>query len=160
MRATHKMVRISTFLLAALAVYGCKVEPESIDYGEDACKFCQMKIVDARYAAETVTGKGKVYKFDAVECLVNHHRKELGDAEIAHQVINTFDDPSTLHDAQECLFLRTPELPSPMGMYITGFKDHQKASTFLDEHGGELYTWEQLLTEFDRLPVLAEEIRQ
>ena len=30
-----------------------------------------MTIVDPRYGAELVTTKGKVYKYDAVECLIN-----------------------------------------------------------------------------------------
>ena len=35
----------------------CSVEPVEINYGEDACEFCKMNIVDKQHAAELVTPK-------------------------------------------------------------------------------------------------------
>ena len=31
-----------------------------------------MTIVDNKHSAELVTTKGKVYKFDAIECMIRH----------------------------------------------------------------------------------------
>ena len=54
-----------------LLTISCKVEPEAIEYGKDQCSFCEMNIVDKTHAAQYVTKKGKQFKFDAIECMVN-----------------------------------------------------------------------------------------
>ena len=58
------------FLLIILILVGCKVDPNPIEYGADACHFCSMTIVDRQHAAEFVTKKGKAFKFDATECMM------------------------------------------------------------------------------------------
>src|SRR5690606_30570495 len=54
----------------------CKPEAQAIDYGFDSCTHCKMTIADNRYGAELVTQKGKVYKFDAVECLTAYEESD------------------------------------------------------------------------------------
>lgn len=49
----------------------CTTGPEPIRYGQDNCHHCQMTLMDKRFGAEIVTDKGKVYKFDDLNCLVN-----------------------------------------------------------------------------------------
>ncbi len=60
-----------SILILLLIVTNCSVSPKAIDYGNDGCHFCKMTIVDKLHAAEVVTNKGKVYKFDATECMIN-----------------------------------------------------------------------------------------
>ena len=48
---------------------------EEINYGVDACAYCKMNIVDPKFGAELITKKGRVYKFDAIECMVNYDRE-------------------------------------------------------------------------------------
>ena len=159
MKGINRFLVVIIALALIFAESGCSVEPESIDYGEEACHFCQMKIVDEQYAAEIVTDKGKIYKFDAIECMINYDRKELKETTVAYRVANTYDDPRGLHDVKACHFLRSPALPSPMGMYITAFEDMELAKDYAQRHGGELYSWQQLTDDFERVPVLAEDIR-
>ena len=45
---------------------GCSLEPKPIEYGEDQCDACKMRISDSRFGAELVTTKGKIYKYDAM----------------------------------------------------------------------------------------------
>ena len=66
-----KTLKHYSILLIALLVFSCNSSPQPIDYGNDGCHFCKMTIVDKVHAAEIVTKKGKVYKFDATECMVN-----------------------------------------------------------------------------------------
>jgi len=47
----------------------CSHEPDPIRYGKDACAHCKMTIMDKRFSAELITAKGKVFKFDAAECM-------------------------------------------------------------------------------------------
>ena len=50
-------------LLFIVTIVSCDVKPQAIAYGEDACHFCRMTIVDRQHSAELVTVKGKVYKY-------------------------------------------------------------------------------------------------
>lgn len=59
-------------VLLLLIFTSCNVSPKAIEYGSDGCHFCKMTIVDKVHAAEFVTKKGKTYKFDATECMVNY----------------------------------------------------------------------------------------
>lgn len=49
----------------------CTPKAQSITYGADMCHFCKMNIVDVQHASEIVTKKGKVFKYDAIECMLN-----------------------------------------------------------------------------------------
>ncbi len=136
---------------------GCNVQPEDINYGADACHYCQMNIVDGRYAAEIVTTKGKVHKFDAVECMINYIEKnKLNKEEIAFTMVNSFSDPVNLHPADKSYFLRSSSLPSPMGMYITPFESKDSAEFYQRKHSGEIFNWEQLNNNFHSLTNLGE----
>ncbi len=66
----HSKYFIAIFLLLSLVTASCGSNPEPINYGHDECEFCRMQISDNRYGAELVTDKGKVYKFDSIECLI------------------------------------------------------------------------------------------
>lgn len=140
------------FLMAVILV-GCNVQPESIQYGKETCRYCQMNIVDARYGAQLVTTKGKTYKFDAVECMINFKMESsLKDSDYAHVVINSFDKMGDLVPAETSVFLRSSELPSPMGMYITPFVSLATAEEQQSIHGGEILNWHQLNSNFRSLP--------
>ena len=57
-------------LLLVITLSACSNQkPRAINIGEDNCAYCKMGITDNRFSSELITSKGKVYKFDAVECL-------------------------------------------------------------------------------------------
>ena len=58
--------------LVLVSFMACTTEPRPINYGEDVCYYCKMNIVDRQHAAEAVTHKGRVYTFDAIECMMNY----------------------------------------------------------------------------------------
>ncbi|MTI27205.1 nitrous oxide reductase accessory protein NosL [Fulvivirga kasyanovii] len=146
------MKKLIYIIITCMVFAACKPEPEPIHYGQDGCSYCKMTIVDPRYGSELVTDKGKVYKFDAVECLINYMNENAGTS-FAHVLVSTFDQ-KTLKEAAGCYYLRSGNLPSPMGMYITGVSDKQVAEKFDDEYGGQLYSWDELLKSFDSLPTI------
>lgn len=141
---TLKHYLIITILLL---FFGCKVAPEPIDYGSDGCHFCKMTIVDKVHAAEVVTKKGKVYKFDATECMI-HFMDEFDTAEIELYLSNNYTDPEALIDATKATFLISENIPSPMGAFLSAFKNKADAEKFQADKGGKLYTWETLLVKF------------
>ena len=135
-------MRAIIFCLGFIFCFGCKPAPKPIEYGSDICHFCKMSIVDARFGAEAVTDKGKVFTFDAIECMVQYTQQEEGP--FAHLVVNTFETPKDLFPVESCTFLISPEIPSPMGAYLSAFTNTEAANQKLAKHGGVLYNWGEL----------------
>ena len=133
--------------LLLLFLFNCNVSPQPIDYGNDACHFCKMTIVDKQHAAEIVTHKGKVYKFDSSECMVNF-LDEFDVSTVKLFLSNDFSEPETLIDATQATFLISEQIPSPMGANLSAFKDRQVAINTQKEKGGSLYSWAELLNHF------------
>ncbi|SFN75189.1 copper chaperone NosL [Bizionia echini] len=131
-------------LLLGFASTSCTVKSDPINYGQDACHYCKMTIVDKVHAAEIVTQKAKVYKFDASECMVNF-MDEFNKADIQLYLTNHYNEPETLIDATQATFLISKNIPSPMGAFLTAFKNKQEAETVQSEQGGDIYTWDALL---------------
>ncbi len=141
-----KLVLIVLPLLALLAA--CTVEPKPIEYGSDACAFCQMTIVDHQHAAEMVTKKGKAYKYDAIECMVRDLNRNHDISEAALLLITDFAKAGDLVDAKKATYLISENIPSPMGANLSGFKEKNEAERVKNQEGGDLFTWEQLLERF------------
>jgi copper chaperone NosL len=140
-----QLISAGLFGLILWGNYSCNPAPKAIAYGTDSCYFCRMTIVDQQRAAEIVTLKGKVYKFDAVECMV-HSKGEIGTENIALYLCNTFNKPADLADATTAGFLESEALPSPMGANLTAFTNVEEATMAMEEYGGKVYLWESLLT--------------
>ncbi|WP_438426470.1 nitrous oxide reductase accessory protein NosL [Aquimarina macrocephali] len=135
---------IAFFILVIMLFGSCNVQPETIHYGEDNCHYCSMTIVDKIHAAEIVTKKGKVFKFDAVECMINYVA-EIDKEEISLYLSNHYDSPEELIDATQATFLISKNISSPMGAFLTSFESKASAEKVKSEKGGNLFTWEELL---------------
>ena len=120
------------------------MSPKPIDYGNDGCHFCKMTIVDKVHAAEIVTNKGKVYKFDATECMVNF-MEDFDTSEIKFYLSNNYSEPEVLTDATKATFLISKNIPSPMGAFLSAFKNKEDARKMQSEQSGTSYTWDELL---------------
>jgi len=123
---------------------GCNVSPQAIDYGNDACHYCKMTIVDKLHAAEIVTLKGKIYTFDATECMI-HFLKEFDTTKVKLYLTTNYSKPEELIDATKASYLISQNIPSPMGAFISGFKNKEDAIKMQSKKDGDLYTWENLL---------------
>ena len=138
-----------TILVIGLAVYACSVAPQPINYGQDGCHFCKMTIVDKVHAAEIVTKKGKVYKFDATECMVNY-MTTIDTTTVALYLSNNYTEPEALIDAQNATFLISENIPSPMGAFLSAFEHYDDAKKTQSEKGGTLYDWKALLAHLNQ----------
>ncbi len=132
---------ISTVIL--LVVISCKVEPETIEYGKDQCVFCKMNIVDKTHAAQYVTKKGKQFKFDAIECMVNDLSDKSED-EMALFLVANYGNPGEMIDAKTATFLISLSIKSPMGANLSALSTSEKAKELQQKHTGEIYSWETL----------------
>ena len=139
------MKTLKTLLLICCSlILSCQIGPQPIEYGVDGCHFCKMTIVDKTHAAEVVTQKGKIYKFDATECMVNF-RKEFNTSEIKLYLSNDYMNAGALVDATQATFLISENVPSPMGAFLSAFKNKSDAVRVQNEKSGKIYTWEELI---------------
>lgn len=132
-------------LLMMLLAVACSPKPQPIDYGSDSCDFCRMTIVDQQHAAELVTAKGRVYKFDAIECMMDYVQEQEA-VDFAFYLVNDYLNPGQLLDANGCTFLISPNIPSPMGAFLSAFERAEEAAQVHQEKEGQLYSWEELKT--------------
>ena len=139
------MKNLSILFMLVLTVTCCTPEKTPIEYGLDKCHYCRMTIVDKRFGCELVTSKGKVYKFDATECMAHYMEQENLNAEgVALVLTNTWDRPGELISVESCLFLQSENMPSPMGEFINPFADGDSAIKQREAHSGNIYKWEDL----------------
>ena len=121
----------------------CAIEPVPIEYGADQCKACKMMIADQRFGAELITQKGKVYKYDALECLLEVVQRE-GVDQFKYVLTVDFENPKTLMDAKSSYFLISPALPSPMGANLSSYNSKGRALASQAKNSGQVYDWEGL----------------
>lgn len=131
-------------LILLFFLMNCNIAPKAIDYGNDGCHFCKMTIVDKLHASEFVTKKGKTYKFDATECMINYF-EEFETSEIELYLTNYFSEPENFTDATKATYLISKNIPSPMGAFLTAFKEQAVAKEIQAKKGGKLYSWTELL---------------
>ena len=136
----YKSIIGSIILLLTIS---CKVEPLSIEYGKDQCSFCVMNIVDKTHAAQYVTQKGKQFKFDAIECLVND-LNEKNEDDLAIILVADYSEPGKMIDAKTATYLISPKIKSTMGANLSAVYSKEKATELQQKFSGELYNWETL----------------
>lgn len=144
--------KISTVLIALIMVisWSCSVEPQPINYGTDACEFCKMTIVENRWAAEIVTDKGKAYKYDAIECMMNYmNRNDISSDGLALLLVDDYSKPGDLIDATKATYIISEAIPSPMGAFLSAFNNADAAKKTVAEKGGEVFDFQELKSRYE-----------
>lgn len=139
------MKKILLYIIILLMVTFCTPKESPIMYGMEKCQYCQMAIVDQKFGSEVVTLKGKVYKFDATECLINYVRSNNIDwKDLSMVLTNTLDKPGELITVEHCYFLQSENMPSPMGMFINPISKKQLALEYQSSQNGNIYSWDEV----------------
>ena len=141
---------LNVFLILILTVaVSCSTDPEQINFGTDQCALCKMIISEQRFGAEIVTKKGKIFKYDATECMMN--AISLGnvnyDDAAGFYVIDAANSKQ-LTDALNATYLISEKLPSPMGANLSAYSKKSDAEANQKQYGGDLKTWNDLLVKF------------
>ena len=136
---------ILLFSIIMLVLSSCSKQPEPIAYGEDECEFCKMIVMDKRYGAELVTDKGKIYKFDSVECLVGYiDNKKLNEKDYSSAWVGNYSNPDNLIDAGKAIYLKNDELRSPMGLNVLAVETQDQFDIIFEKDGGKRLVWKDL----------------
>lgn len=131
-------------IISSLILSSCKSSPSPIVLGKDNCSFCKMPISDARYGAELITSKGKIYKFDDAHCLsafITESGKATNNSKI--YFVNFSDDHSLL-EAGKSLYLKSESLRTPMNGNIAAFQSEDSLLIAQQKFGGTVMHWNEL----------------
>lgn len=140
MKTFHFLLIPVLILLIAAA---CRPAPSPIAFGSDMCHDCKMTIVDPQHAAELVTAKGKVMKFDAIECMIHHTAANPG-AQYAFQLVMDYQQPESWLNASESHFLICEQIPSPMGAFLSALNSAAAAEAIQKAKGGQVHGWDSI----------------
>lgn len=141
---TMNPVFLVAVMLGVLA--GCQPEPRPIRYGEDVGAHCKMTVSDARFGAELLTTTGKVYVFDAIECLANYVVAHPELADQTHSLwVTAYDAPGELIPLDSAFFVHSPEVQSPMGGGLAAFGPGTTHEEALRQLEGEVIDWASVL---------------
>jgi len=109
------------------------------------CELCRMTISDHRFGAEIVTTKGKVYKFDAAECMFNYiSLDKINFDEIHSMYVIDCLNPGNLTDATSASYLISENFPSPMGANLSCYSSRNDAEANHKTFGGEVKSWTEI----------------
>jgi copper chaperone NosL len=144
-KSSHRIKPASVFVpvMLILLLVSCNTKPEPFVQGKDVCHFCKMTITDTRFGGELVTTKGKIYKFDDLQCMTAY----IGtgkEKKFSHSLIINFEKPNTFIDADKARFVTLPELRSPMGSNTAGFENAAAAKAYIQEPDIDICNWDAL----------------
>lgn len=132
-------------LLITVLSGSCNTGPEAITVGKDNCYFCKMTITDAKYGAEIVTKKGKLYKFDDMHCLLSFSKaKIIEDAAVKDIYLIDFTGDHSLVRVSESFLLQGDEIHGPMNGNVIAFKNKDSLKKTAGQFNATETNWEQL----------------
>ena len=139
-------------LLLLVVAAGCRgsKNPKPVDIypEEDVCETCRMLITDQRFAAEFITKKGKVKKFDDPICMIRYfdlsRKLHLGitKEDVAAYFVKDYYDKTWIN-VKQATFVKA-NIVTVMGFGVACFRDPAKAAQFAREHNGKLLKFADL----------------
>jgi copper chaperone NosL len=101
-----------------------------------------MNIVDMRFKAEILSSKGKVHRFDSIECMAawsQDHPEETS----GRWVTSAFH-PEKWLPMERAFFLKADRLSSPMGASLSAYETEEELRRALQEFGGRVLSGKDL----------------
>jgi copper chaperone NosL len=141
-----KVHLITGGLFTVLLVQACSPTngPEAIRLNIDQCDHCKMPIAEAAFAAELMTEKGRVYKFDDLSCLVRY-RKANTLVVFRSCWVASQEPPHALIDAETAFYVSSPAWNSPMAGNIAAFAQRENAAAAAQKHQSAVIDWSIVL---------------
>lgn len=119
--------------------------PEPIALHKDACSFCKMSISDGRFAAEIITKKGRVYKFDDISCMNGYVATQDKNTIAKYYVGNALKE-NELIDATQAWYIHNENIKSPMGGNTYAFLTKEDAEKKTTEFASQIKNWSEIST--------------
>jgi copper chaperone NosL len=136
----------AVLVIFILLSVSCTSGPEPIIIGKDICSSCKMIFSDIRFGGEIVTKKGKVYKFDDVNCMLNFLDNEINKKENPKDLlVLDYTGNNKLIGVYKSYFLVDKNIRSPMNSGIAAFESKEQANSLLTNFSGSLFQWNELI---------------
>ena len=143
-----KNFKFTLIAVSLLFLGACSKAPEKINFGSDMCHFCKMTIVDTQHAAQYVTKKGKQFKYDAIECVLNE-LSETGTDKVGVILVSDYSNPGVMTNAISATYLISKNIQSPMGANLSAFSKEDLAQGFVKVESDQIFTWKTINEKFE-----------
>ena len=142
---SKKMKAKKTLLMLPLVMlFACgETAPEQAKLNVDNCDNCKMTIADAKFVAELITPKGRVYKFDDISCMHSYNKEHPGNVGAKLFVAN-FENPGEFLSVEEAVFVKGEQINSPMGGNLAAFGNNKAAEQFSATRDAQIVLWEDI----------------
>lgn len=135
-----------TLFIPIILIASCTNGPEPILVGKDHCEFCKMTVADPRFAAEIVTAKGRVFKFDDLSCAIQFYKeKEAEQTGFGEMYVTNYRHPDQLLPAKSCFYFASQDLKSPMNGNIAAFTNKSEKELALGDMIGDDLQWSDII---------------
>ena len=145
----NRIIVTNIFIFLLLMLNSCQTDPEPIHYGSDGCSMCKMIIVDTHFGSELISSKGKIYKFDSIECLVFFTENSIDD-ENFFTLVTDYLNNNELINSKKAFYLQSENLRSPMGLNITAFSSQSDLKKFKEKYAGKELSWKEIIEYVNR----------
>lgn len=143
LRKKKATTTLKLFLLALLISSCHDGSPEPIKLNQDKCSYCSMAISDSKFGAEIITQKGRIYKFDDIQCMFGFQKEK--ETEVAAFFVHDYSMHNQLIDATKSYFIKSEELRSPMGGNVAAFENQDTAQKYSEKYNASTQNWIEML---------------
>jgi copper chaperone NosL len=104
-----------------------------------------MSIVEKPFATELITKQGKIEKFDSIECLAAYILKEIIKNDKIHSLwVTDYQENDKFIEAKNAFYINSKSIRSPMGMFLSAFKNQEEAIKTLNDKEGKILNWDEV----------------
>jgi len=148
-KAYKRKIKLSSALTTSLVLFffaSCTSQPEPLKIGSDVCHLCKMGVADPKFGSEIITGKGKIYKFDDVGCMIRFMKTgEIEKKNISRTVVVNYEKQNDFIDADKAVLIVSESTKSPMGFNIAAFSNKESVSKI----EGKIFSWNELYNKIE-----------
>jgi copper chaperone NosL len=125
---------------------GCASGPEPLVLGKDNCYLCKMTLTDPKYGGEIITNKGKVYKFDDIDCLLSYMKATEFDKKSVKTVyLVDYAGEHKFVEAGRSVIYKSEELRTPMNGFMAAFQNSELCKKSVGNLKGVELKWSELI---------------
>jgi nitrous oxidase accessory protein len=135
-----KLHSSATLALVAVALSACQQAPRPLVAGTDSCEYCRMGVADVRFGGELQTSTGRLYTFDAIECLTSFFLASSERNDVRGAWVSDYET-ATLIPVDSAVFLHATRIQSPMGRSLIALRARAAQPAKLAHYGGAALRW-------------------
>ena len=140
------MKTINSLFILLLTFSSC-INPKSepIKLNADKCDNCGMTISDVKFAAELVTNKGRVYKFDDIACMIKYSNENKEKTTSSEFYVSDYIGTHELIMTKNASYIKEETLKSPMGGNTAAFSNTDSAAVWSKKRNTTVTSWDALI---------------